>query len=149
MAGGGGGTEELNLVPYLDIMVNLIMFMVTVTAYLVQLKEAPILAPTYGPGGGGSGDQKPFITVAIANTEIRILAGGTAQGAIPLKKGDYKGLTVQLHQLRVQIPDMQDNLVITADKAVPYKEVVAVMDAARVDENGKSLFPNVTLAASL
>ena len=46
MAGGGGGTEELNLVPYLDIMVNLIMFMVVVTAYLVQLKEAPIMAPS-------------------------------------------------------------------------------------------------------
>lgn len=151
MAGGGGGTEDLNLVPYLDIMVNLIMFMVTVTAYLVQLKEAPILAPTYGGGGGGSGqEQKPYLTVAVTNTQIKVLAGGSGLvGAEQsLKKGDYKGLTAQLRALKTAIPNVSENLVVTADKTVPYKDVVAVMDAARDDAQG-ALFPAITLSVSL
>jgi len=57
MAGGGGGEGDLNLVPYMDIMVNLIMFMLVVTAYLVELREAPVLAPQYSSGGGGSTDK--------------------------------------------------------------------------------------------
>lgn len=152
MAGGGGGTEELNLVPYLDIMVNLIMFMVVVTAYLVQLKEAPIIAPTYG-GAGGGGEQPPFITVAIATTEINLLAGGPgAMGSEPLPKCAMKGpctaLTRRLRELRTAIPDVSENLVVTADKTVPYWEIVKVMDAARSDKQGP-LFPAITLATSL
>ncbi len=149
MAGGGGGTEELNLVPYLDIMVNLIMFMVTVTAYLVQLKEAPILAPTYGSGGGAGGEQKPFLTVVVTNSQMKVIAGGSLVGAEQsLAKGDYKGLTAQLRALKSAIPNLSENLVVTADKAVPYKEVVAVMDAARDDVQG-DLFPAITLSVSL
>lgn len=147
MAGGGGGTEDLNLVPYLDIMVNLIMFMVTVTAYLVQLKQAPIVAPTYGAGGGG-GDQKPYLTVAIGTTQMTVLGGGAAAGAVTVQRGDYRELTAKLRSMKDSMPDLADNLVITADRAVPYKDVVKAMDAARKDGAG-DLFPNVTLAASV
>lgn len=150
MAGGGGGTEDLNLVPYLDIMVNLIMFMVTVTAYLVQLKEAPILAPTYGGGGGSGGEQKPFLTVVVTNTQMKVIAGGASLvGAEQsLKKGDYKGLAAQLRALKTAVPNLSENLVVTADKTVPYKDVVAAMDAARDDAQGL-LFPAITLSVSL
>lgn len=150
MAGGGGGTEELNLVPYLDIMVNLIMFMVVVTAYLVQLKEAPIMAPSYGPGGGGSsGEQKPYLTVAITNSAIQVVGGGKAQGMEQtLAKDDYAGLAAQLRALKTAMPDMAESLVVTADNQVPYKDVVRVMDAARNDKAG-SLFPNITLSVTV
>ncbi len=150
MAGGGGGTEELNLVPYLDIMVNLIMFMVVVTAYLVQLKEVPIIAPSYGPAGGGdSGEQKPYLTVAITNSAMQVVGGGKAKGMEQtLQKGDYAGLAAQLRSLKTAMPDMAENLVVTADKQVPYKEVVRVLDAARTDRAG-SLFPNITLSVTV
>ncbi|MSQ00525.1 MAG: hypothetical protein EXR71_01370 [Myxococcales bacterium] len=149
MAGGGGGTEELNLVPYLDIMVNLIMFMVTVTAYLVQLKEAPILAPTYGRESNGSGEQKPFLTVAISSTQIKVIGGGAIQGSEQsLKPDDFRGLTTQLRSLKSTIPNMAENLVVTADKEVVYSKVVKVMDAARDDATGP-LFPNITLSVVL
>ena len=148
MAGGGGGTEDLNLVPYLDIMVNLIMFMVTVTAYIVQLKQAPIIAPTYGSGGGG--DQKPFLTVAIGTTQMQILGGSSggngAGGAETIKKGDWAKLNSRLKQLKDTVPNLADNLVVSADRAVPYKEVIKAMDAVRLDVSGQPLFPNVTLA---
>jgi biopolymer transport protein ExbD len=150
MAGGGGGTEELNLVPYLDIMVNLIMFMVVVTAYLVQLKEAPIMAPSYGPGGGGaSGEQKAYLTVAITNAAIQVVGGGSASGTEQtLPKDDYAGLTAQLRSLKTAMPNVAESLVVTADNQVPYKDVVRVMDAARKDKQGL-LFPNITLSVTV
>lgn len=150
MAGGGGGTDELNLVPYLDIMVNLIMFMVVVTAYLVQLKEAPIMAPSYGPGGGGAGgEQKAYLTVAITSSAIQVVGGGSAQGVEQsLKAGDYQGLAAQLRALKTAMPDMAESLVVTADSQVPYRDVVKVMDAARNDKSGL-LFPNITLSVTV
>lgn len=142
MAGGGGGTEELNLVPYLDIMVNLIMFMVTVTAFLAQLKEAPIIAPTLARGGGG-GAQKPFLTVAIVQTGMSILGGGGSGGAEFFAKGNYPAVTARLHVLKKSIPDLAEHLVVTADGTIPYGDVVKVLDAARAD------FPAVTLGAAV
>lgn len=94
MAGGGGGTEELNLVPYLDVMVNLIIFMITVTAYIVQLKEAPVLAPAYGGGGSAGGDQKPFLTLVIPSRGFGILSSDDTKVAgseLPKEGGNYPG----------------------------------------------------------
>ena len=44
------------------------------------------------------------------------------------------------------VPNLADNLVVSADRAVPYKEVIKAMDAVRLDVSGQPLFPNVTLA---
>jgi len=150
MAGGGSGTEEINLVPYLDIMVVLIMFMVVVTAFLVQLNEAAIIAPSYGSGAGGkSGEQKPFLTVTITEKNILVFGGGSASGVMEaLPKDDYQALAGQLRSLKTAMPDVSPNLVVTADKQVPYKEIVRVLDAARTDRQG-SLFPNITLSVSV
>lgn len=153
MAGGGGGEEDLNLVPYMDIMVNLIMFMLVVTAYIVELREAPVLAPAYGPGGGPGADEKPkpFLTVALSSKSIALLASG---GDIPatelVKQGDkypYEELTQVLRNYKNSY-SIAENIVLTADSTVPYKEVVATMDAARSDQDG-SLFPGVTLGLAV
>ncbi len=141
MAGGGGGTEELNLVPYLDIMINLIMFMVTITAFLAYLKEAPLIAPTLASGGAGGGEQKPFLSLAIVQAGVNILGGGGSGGKQFVKKGDYAGITARLHQLKVEIPELSETLVVSADGRIAYSEVVKVLDAARAD------FPQVTLGA--
>ena len=55
MGGEEGG--ELNIVPYLDIMINLIMFMLVAQAAMVALGMIDVTAPSYniaGPGGPGS-----------------------------------------------------------------------------------------------
>lgn len=147
---GGGGQEEINLVPYLDVMVNLIMFMITVTAYIVELKEAPVLPPSYGEGGGG-GEQKAFGNVNITQTGIVLLDSKSRFTATLPKEGDtypFGKLTETLRSYRGQFPDISDNLVLAADPVVPYSAVVAAMDAARKDQQGP-LFPGVTLALAI
>lgn len=152
MAGGGGGNEELNLVPYLDVMVNLIMFMIVMVAYLVELKETPVLAPSYCDNcGGGQGEQQPYITVAITSRGYKLVAGGTAEGGveIPKRGGQYdtRALTAQLKQLKVQIPNLSDNLVLMADANARYEEIILTMDASRFDGSAERiLFNGITFA---
>lgn len=152
MAGGGGGTEELNLVPYLDIMVNLIMFMLTVTAYIVELREAPVLAPAYGKGGVGTGEEsRPYLTVAVSTESFAILGSKDDIPAAELvKEGGkypYERLTESLREYKT-LYTLNENLILTADATVPYSVVVATMDAARSDARGP-LFPGITLAAAV
>lgn len=149
---GGGGEQEINLVPYLDIMINLIMFMLTVTAYLVELKEAPVLAPAYG-GGGGGGVQKVFLSVSVASDKLAILAsGGGLAGQEFLKnaKGEYpyKDLTVALRTYKETYPDLSENLVVFGDAKIPYRAIVSTMDAARGDAK-HPLFPGITLSIAV
>ncbi len=152
MAGGGGGSEELNLVPYLDIMVNLIMFMLVVTAYIVELKESPVLPPAYGGAPGSDGEKTPYLTVAMTDAGYVIVAGGGAEGSeepIPKSAGQYdtRALTAKLKDLKAALPKLSENIVITAGSTQTYKEVMATMDAARFDGSpNKPLFSGVTLA---
>jgi len=153
MAGGGGGEGDLNLVPYMDIMVNLIMFMLVVTAYIIELREAPVLAPSYGGSGGGASDEKPkgFLTVAISSKGLGLLASTPEVPAAEfVKKGDkypFDELTQALRTYKTNY-SLAENLVVTADGSVPYSMLIATMDAARSDKQGP-LFPGVTLGLAL
>lgn len=149
MAGGGGGEQDLNLVPYMDIMVNLIMFMLVVTAYIIDLRQAPVLAPSYVDGGqGGKTDKpKPYLTVAIGTKGFAVLAsGGDVPGTALEKQGDkypLAELTQTLRNYKANY-ELAENMVLTADGSVPYSDLIATMDAARTDSSGP-LFPGVTL----
>ncbi len=153
MAGGGGGEQDLNLVPYLDIMVNLIMFMLTVTAYLVELREAPVLVPAYSnAGSGGSTEkQKAFLTVAISTKSYAILGSVDEIPANELVKENgaypFARLTETLREYRSQY-ELGETLILTADGTVPYTVLIATMDAARGDAKGP-LFPGITLAQAV
>lgn len=157
MAGGGGGSEELNLVPYLDIMVNLIMFLITVTAYMAEMRQAPVLAP------GGDGGQcanppcedkpKVFLTVAVAEKTIAIVSSDREK--IPASQVDktgseypYAALTAKMREYRTNYPDLADNVMLIADKPIPYSAIISTMDAMRSDSQG-DLFPGVTLGVAV
>jgi biopolymer transport protein ExbD len=153
MAGGGGGEGELNLVPYMDIMVNLIMFMLVVTAYLVELREAPVLAPQYNSGAGQSTEKpKAFLSVNIVPQGIVILGSNIAiNQTIPVQNGQYAFDAFQQFLRETKdnpAYDISPNLVIAAQGTVPYKVIVKAMDAARQDKQGE-LFPGVTLALAV
>lgn len=153
MAGGGGGEQDLNLVPYMDIMVNLIMFMLVVTAYIIELREAPVLAPSYGgPTDGGAQQEKPkpYLTVAISTKGFGVLGSADIPAAELGRTGDkypYRELTETLRNYKNQYT-VAENLVLTADASVPYSVLVATMDAARSDADG-ALFPGVTLGLAV
>ena len=152
MAGGGGGQEELNLVPYLDIMVNLIMFLITITAYIVEMRETPVLAPSDGGpcvGAGCNDDKKPklTLTIAVINQGIAVLSSDAT--VVPAwqqdKVGDEYPVAAMQQKLREYRNsfELEDNVILAADKQIPYKVVMQVMDGIRGDSQGP-LFAGIT-----
>lgn len=168
----GGG--ELNIVPYLDIVVNLIMFLLVGQAMYVSLAVIDITAPTYAsmaPGEGGGDDQQKNnlkLTVGIADEGFYIAAtGGVLPGeqaepenpeltgdnvakrppTIPKKADgayDYTGLSAKLRSIKTVFPD-SNQLFVAADATTPYEVLVRTLDASRADKTGP-LFPVVAFS---
>src|SRR5262249_40525933 len=77
MAEEGG---ELNLVPYLDIVTNVIMFMLATTTFAAALGDVNVSSPTTGAGVAASADSTPKqelnLTVSISDKGFTIAASG-------------------------------------------------------------------------
>lgn len=159
-------TGELNIVPYLDILMNLIIFMLLSMAGLATFGMLNVNAPTYGgAAGSGGGDEKPplTLTVAVAKTGFFIAAtGGVLPGqtepsaapgegapTIPLKADgsyDYSALTSKMMEIKASFPT-ESKVIIAAEATTNYETLVETMDATRETPDRKLLFPDVTLAS--
>jgi biopolymer transport protein ExbD len=148
---------ELNIVPFLDIITNVLMFVLaTVSVTFTATID------TFPPRAGGSGARPPTtptlgLTVLIVGEGISLKAqgGGVAPGCngtgsgitIPRANGDYDyaSLRTCVNKLKKASPDFasETQVVITASPNIPYQAVIATMDAVRTAENGDELFPDV------
>jgi biopolymer transport protein TolR len=161
-------TGELNIVPYLDILVNLIMFLLVAQATLVSLGLIDVTAPSYAQVASGQGSPTPEkeqlrLTIGIAKEGFFIAAkGGVLPGdvqgtgqlttdgvereapTVPKRADgsyDYPLLTVKLRSIKTAFPDA-NAVFIAADDATPYEVLVKTLDASREDSKGP-LFPGV------
>jgi biopolymer transport protein TolR len=149
--------SELNLVPYLDIMVNLIMFMLLTFQVVLELKIIQFNPPASGAGGASADapDEKPLLlTVMITGSGLRILTDNADAGAetIPMVDGkyDYAKLSENLRRLKFDSGlKIDENLIIVAEPQIDYDTVVATLDAARATKDEKELFPHVTLGMAV
>jgi biopolymer transport protein TolR len=147
---------ELNLVPYLDIVTNIIIFLIASVAYNVEFANVNVTLPTLSSGGGAAAEeQKPplNLTVTAGATGFMIGASGGILAPIPKLpdgKYDYKALTQRLMEIKA-VPDTADETKATfnADAQIPYEIVIETLDAMREDTNGKLLFPDVVFAAGI
>jgi biopolymer transport protein TolR len=120
--------NQINVVPYIDVMlVLLIIFMVT----------APLINPgTIDlPSVGKALNQPPSppleITVKLDRTLwLRDLAGNE-----PMKKVTRDDLVARIRDKQQRTPDQ--GVVIAADKAVRYEDVIGVIDLLQQNKIGK------------
>jgi biopolymer transport protein TolR len=149
---------ELNIVPFLDIVVNILIFVLATVAvtFTTSIETTP-------PGAGGRGvrqDQPKKtlgLTVLIVNQGFSVKAEGSnvapgciGQGpgiAIP-KRGeeyDYPALQSCVRKLKKSAPEYEEETqaFLSANPGIPYKTLIAVMDAIREDQEGKTLFSDV------
>ena len=161
-------TGELNIIPYLDILMNLIIFILLSMTGLATFGILNVNAPNYG-GGSGDNDpnQKPplLLTVAIAPTGFFLAATGgvlpgvgegAQAGAAPAagqpptiaKKADgtydYVALTDKMKEIKTAFP-AESKVILAADKDIQYEILVGTMDALRETPDHRLLFPDVTL----
>ncbi len=162
---------ELNIVPYLDIMVNLTMFMLVSMTSVIQFGILNVVAPSYGPASSAQVLQeqkkKPdlLLTVAISTKGFFVAGSGGVLGAavdpkapkpdpknapptIPLLEGgkyDYQQLTRKMVDVKASYPE-ESKVILMADQTVPYDVLVQTMDAIREDGPNR-LFYDVVLGA--
>lgn len=161
---------ELNIVPYLDVIINLIMFLLVGQAAMVALGMIDVTAPSYaqaipGDSAGPTEANKALrLTVGVSQQGFYIAARGgvlpgqteegpaevTTEGiqksspTIPkLADGNYnfKELSRQMRGIKKAYPDTTA-VYVAADDSVPYRTIVQTLDATR-QHGTELLFPNV------
>lgn len=159
---------ELNIVPYLDILMNLIIFMLLSMTGLAAFGILNVNAPSYGAGAGGGGENdKPPLTLTVAvgkkgffvaatggvlpgQTEAEAAAApGEGAPTIPLRPDgtyDYEALTRMMMDVKSAFPS-ESKVILAADADTAYEVLVGAMDATRETKDHKLLFPDVTLAS--
>jgi biopolymer transport protein TolR len=147
---------EINLVPYMDIVTNIIIFLLASVVNQVPLGNINVSSPTFGAGPGevSPEPEKPplNLTVTIAATGFIIAGSGAVIPPIPkLNNGqyDFEGLTNRLGEIKKEIAQGETKATFNADGYIPYELVIKTLDAMREDKAGKALFPDIIFAAGI
>jgi biopolymer transport protein TolR len=146
---------ELNVVPYLDIIMNIMMF-VLVSVSVAFTTTIATAAAQSRPGPASAGLHLTAL-VTGEGVAIKTAGGALAPGCeqlgggltVPNRGGevDVAALAACARHIKSQPEAAEETQVtLTASPNVPYEVVVRVMDALRSDAGGE-LFPNVTLGA--
>lgn len=148
-------TGELNVVPFLDIITNVLMF-VLATVAVTFTATADVKPPK--PGPATRGPQTPGLSVLVVDGGFSIKAAGgnvapgchdTGAGlAVGKARGDYDFAALQKCALALKgSPDFASDasVTISANPGVRYETVIATMDALRQTADGADLFPDVAL----
>jgi biopolymer transport protein TolR len=149
---------ELNVVPFLDIIMNVLIFVLATIAvtFTATIETSP-------PASRGSGVRQNIenealnLTVFIVNDGFSIKASGgnVAPGceglgpgiSIPMRSGkyDYAALTACAAKLKKSSPQFADEnqVYIAANPGTEYQLIINVIDAVRRTPQGDILFDNV------
>ena len=159
---------ELNIVPYLDILMNLIMFMLLSITGLAAFGILNVNAPNYGGPAAQMTDEgdkpKLLLSVLISKRGFYVAATGGVLGqqqqptnpaeappSIPktaMGDYDYNALTQSMVNIKKEFPN-ESKVIVGAEGDIPYEVLVQTMDAIRetLGKDRKLLFTDVTLGA--
>jgi biopolymer transport protein TolR len=152
---------ELNIVPFLDIITNVLMFVlatITVT-FTTMIDSQP-------PRSGGPSSRPPTkptlsLNIIVVDKGFIVSAFGTRIGegcsgpgsgmAVGLRSADgrqdydYPALTQCATRLKHQVPEAAEETAatLTANKDVPYQVIISTIDAIRRSDDGQELFPDI------
>ncbi len=156
---------ELNVVPYLDVLMNLIMFVLMSITGLASFGILNVSAPASESAPATTQEQasnRPslLLTVMITDRGFVVATTGTVLEGQPGEKGgptipkkadgsyDYAALSAALVKIKQAVPE-ETRAFVGAESAIPYEALISTMDALREtpETPKRQLFPDVTLAA--
>lgn len=152
---------ELNIVPFLDIITNVLMF-VLATISVTFTATIDTNPPRAANGARPPTTKTLGLTVLVVpdGFSIKTSQGNVAPGcsgagagvAIPKKDNDfdYVGLKKCAVSLKAADDSFKDEVGVTilANPPIPYQVVISTMDAVRSNEGGDPLFPEVTFGVA-
>jgi biopolymer transport protein ExbD len=152
---------ELNIVPFLDIITNVLMFVLaTISVTFTTMIETQ---PPKATGSSARPPTKPSLSLNIIVIDKGFIVsafgqriGEGCQGpgsgvAVGLKTADgqqdydYPSLTACAKRLKNQVEEAasETGATLTANKDVPYQVIVSTIDAIRRSDDGQELFPDI------
>ena len=156
---------ELNIIPFLDIVVNLIMFLLATAEYVLMISQIQSDLPQIARGAGKKDDVTTPLNLNVTVTDLGVLVSGSggklAPGCAALdpagsrsvtvaKKGkdyDWAGLTACAAKVKQQFGD-EDTVTVSADPQIQYEHIVAAMDSVR-NKGNHELFPRVLVSVGV
>ncbi len=153
---------ELNIIPFLDIIVNILIFVLATVAvtFTTSIETTP---PASRSGGVRQVESSTLnLTVFIVNEgfSLKATAGNIAPGCdspgpgitIPKKGGTYDWalLTACAAKLKKASPDFAEEtqVYINANPGTDYQTIISTIDALRATPQGNALFPDVNFRVS-
>jgi len=151
---------ELNIVPFLDIITNVLMFVLaTISVTFTTLIDTN--APK--AGGGGRAPTKPTLSLNVVILDKGFIVSafgqhigdgcngpgsGTTVGMTSTggqTDYDYNALNSCAKKLKNQVPEAADETAatLTANKDIPYQVIISTIDAIRKADDGQELFPDI------
>jgi len=154
---------ELNIVPFLDIIVNVLIFVLAtvVVTFTASIETTP---PASRSGVRPEMESEALnLTVLVVNDgfSIKAAGGNVASGcegvgpgiAIPKRDGkyDYPALNDCAAKLKHSNPKFQEEnqVFVTANGGTEYQIIIGVIDAVRRTPRGEILFDNVNFKVAL
>ncbi len=155
--------DELNIVPFLDIVINLIMFLLILLTTVGFYTQVSAELPTFGGGRGVAPDEPPLnLSLFITDQGIIVTgsAGKLAPGcertqtgdviSVPMAGNDYDWAGLRTCVARVkQEFENENQITVSADNLIQYQHVLAAMDAVRETDGGEPLFNDVRISAGV
>lgn len=157
---------ELNIVPFLDIVVNLILFLLATTAQVMIVAELDAHLPALSRGrrASSSAEQSSTLNLSVTIAENGIIVSGSggklAPGCTQMQSGrvitvprssngtyNWDALTECVARVHSQFPD-ENQVILSADPNIEYSNIIHAMDAVR-SRGTEPLFPNVMLSAGV
>lgn len=143
---------ELNVVPFLDIIVNVLIF-VLATIAVTFTASLDVKAPSLPGFGHKSEGLRPTLMVVNEGFAIKTASGNVSSGceavgagvAVPKRGGDYDYVALGACMQRLkQEAGLETQAFVTANPTVEYQVIIAVLDAVRATPAGEPLFPDVS-----
>jgi biopolymer transport protein ExbD len=149
---------ELNIVPFLDIVVNILIFVLATVAvtFTATIETTP---PASRTGGVRAQHTKEVLNLSVLITSeghaIKTSSGNVAPGckgagpgiAIPRRSGqyDFSALNACAGSLKKASPEFgeETQVFLSANPGIDYQTLVSTIDAVRAASNGDALFPDV------
>ncbi len=152
---------ELNVVPFLDIITNVLMFVLATVAitFTATIETSPMPRPGIRPPS----DPALGLTVIVVPEGFSLKAkggGNVAPGCVDMGSGlavpkrgaeyDYEALKACAVKLKAAASAYKDDrdVLISANAQVPYDVVIATLDAMRRTDSGDDLFPQVSFGVA-
>ena len=152
-------STEINLVPYLDIVTNILLFLLVTITTMVTVGNIEVATPERSANVAGDKNDNPEtpplnLTLAITKSGFTVAGSGGVlyengvQGKLPTvpklsgNRYNYEALQKLLAKIKKQYPT-EKQAILAAEQDIQYETIIGAMDVLRVGPDDELLFPQV------